>query len=209
MTAGFVLLSALPRLNRAVPPLIGALVIGAIAIWLLGAFQAPAEALFGVARPSFYAPRFSWPALVELVPPLVITVLAVQNAQGIAILRANGHNPPTNAIAVACGAGAVVTGLVGAVSTAGIGDGRPIALIVDAAQARDGRDLVDPRLEDVDAEVRLPRTDAEARTDVRYFDAQGYQVVVAGPLAEAAADSTGVPARQVQDLDAGLSAIGG
>jgi benzoate membrane transport protein len=117
MTAGFVLLSALPRLARSVPPLIGALAIGAIAIWLLGVFQAPAEALFGVVRPSFYAPRFSWAALVELVPPLVITVLAVQNAQGIAILRANGHNPPTNAIAVACGAGAIVTGFVGAAST--------------------------------------------------------------------------------------------
>src|SRR6185436_16102787 len=40
-----------------------------------------------------------------------------QNAQGIAILKTNGHTPPTNAITVACGAGAMVTGLVGAVST--------------------------------------------------------------------------------------------
>ena len=55
--------------------------------------------------------------MVELVVPLAITVLAVQNAQGIAILSANGHQPPTNAITAACGAGAIVTGLVGAVST--------------------------------------------------------------------------------------------
>jgi hypothetical protein len=39
----------------------------------------------------------------------------------------------------------------------------------------------------VDATVRLPRTAAEALTDVRYFAAQGYDtVVVAGPLARAA-----------------------
>jgi benzoate membrane transport protein len=55
--------------------------------------------------------------MVELVVPLAITVLAVQNAQGIAILSANGHQPPVNAITAACGLGAIVTGLVGAVST--------------------------------------------------------------------------------------------
>jgi len=55
--------------------------------------------------------------MFELVVPLAITVLAVQNGQGIAILRANGHQPPVNAITAACGVGAIVTGLVGSVST--------------------------------------------------------------------------------------------
>jgi benzoate membrane transport protein len=55
--------------------------------------------------------------MVELVVPLAITVLAVQNAQGVAILSANGHQAPVNAITVACGVGAIVTGLAGAVST--------------------------------------------------------------------------------------------
>jgi benzoate membrane transport protein len=55
--------------------------------------------------------------MVELVVPLAITVLAVQNGQGIAILTANGHQPPVNAITVACGAGSMVTGFFGAVST--------------------------------------------------------------------------------------------
>ena len=61
------------------------------------------------------------------------------------------------------------------------GDGSRMALVIDAAAARDGRELVDARLRDSDAQVRLPRTAAEARTDVRYFAAQGYRVVVAGP----------------------------
>jgi benzoate membrane transport protein len=55
--------------------------------------------------------------MVELVVPLAITVLAVQNAQGIAILAANGHAAPVNAITTACGVGSIATGLFGAVST--------------------------------------------------------------------------------------------
>ena len=117
MAVAFIALTALPRLARALPPLIGALAVGAVAVWLLGGFKPPDGALFAVAQPNLYLPQWSWAAMVELVVPLAITVLAVQNAQGIAILSANGHQPPTNAITAACGAGAIITGLVGAVST--------------------------------------------------------------------------------------------
>jgi benzoate membrane transport protein len=117
MTAAFFVLTALPRLARALPPLIGALVVGAAALWLLGGFKPPPGALFAIAQPNLYIPQFSWAAMVELVVPLAITVLAVQNAQGVAILTANGHKPPVNAITAACGLGAIVTGLVGTVST--------------------------------------------------------------------------------------------
>ena len=77
--------------------------------------------------------------------------------------------------------------------------------MIDAALARDGRELVDPRLKDVDAEVRLPRNATEARTNVRYFDALGYRVYVAGSTAAAAAESTGVDATDVGGLDGALS----
>ena len=117
MTAAFVVLTALPRLGRTLPPLIGALAAGALALWLLGGFKPPPGALLAIAQPNLYVPQFSWAAMVELVVPLAITVLAVQNAQGIAILTANGHQPPVNAITAACGVGAIVTGLVGTVST--------------------------------------------------------------------------------------------
>src|SRR5204863_73796 len=56
-------------------------------------------------------PQFSWSAMVELVIPLAITVLAAQNAQGIAILGSAGHRPPINAVTAACGAGSILTGL--------------------------------------------------------------------------------------------------
>jgi hypothetical protein len=81
----------------------------------------------------------------------------------------------------------------------------PTALVVDASLGRDGRELVDPRLKHVDAEVRLPRDAEEARTNVRYFDHLGYDVVVAGPQAVAASASTGVAATRVAGLDEALS----
>jgi benzoate membrane transport protein len=117
MTAAFIALSIVPRMARVLPPLIGALMAGAVAVWWLGNFDPPAGAIFGFAEPKFFVPQFSWAAMIELVVPLAITVLVVQNGQGIAILTANGHKPPTNAIAVGCGVGSIVTGLFGAVST--------------------------------------------------------------------------------------------
>jgi hypothetical protein len=102
-------------------------------------------------------------------------------------------------------AGAVaVGGLLGA------GSDRPAprtALVIDAAAARDGRTLLDPRLRAIDADVRLPRTADEARTDVRYFAAQGRRVIVAGPTASAAARDTGTAARSAPDLLAALAAV--
>jgi hypothetical protein len=82
------------------------------------------------------------------------------------------------------------------------------ALVIDAGAGREGRELVDPRLRHADAEVRLPRTPSEARTDLRYFEAQGYRVIVAGPRAQAAARSTGVAAVTAPDLAGALAAAG-
>ena len=119
--------------NR-IPPLIAALLAGAVAVWVLGAFRPPAGALFAIASPNFYVPQFSWAAMVELVVPLAITVLAVQNAQGIAILAANGHAAPVNPITAACGAGSIVTGLFGAVSTCLTG---PVNAILSSSGERE------------------------------------------------------------------------
>jgi hypothetical protein len=79
------------------------------------------------------------------------------------------------------------------------------AIVIDAPAARDGRALVDPRLRAVDADVRLPRDAAEARTDVRYFAAQGYdRILVAGPRSTAAAHGAGIV--RVADLPAAVTA---
>jgi len=117
MIAAFVVLSALPALGRRVPPLIAALVVGALMIAARGRFELSASAALGMAQPNLYAPAWSWQAMVELVVPLAITVLVVQNGQGTAVLRAAGHAPPINAVTIACGVGSMVTAFVGTVST--------------------------------------------------------------------------------------------
>jgi benzoate membrane transport protein len=117
MTAAFFLVTIFPKMSRLLPPLIAALIAGAAAIALLGAFKPPAGALFALAAPNLYVPQFSWAAMVELVVPLAITVLVVQNAQGITVLAANGHQAPINAITAACGVGSIITGIFGSVST--------------------------------------------------------------------------------------------
>jgi benzoate membrane transport protein len=117
MIAVFLLLSALPALGRRLPPLIGALLAGAFMIALLGKFAPATAGSMPLIGPNLYVPAFSWQAMIELVVPLAITVLVVQNGQGIAVLRAAGHEPPVNAVAMACGAGAIACALVGTVST--------------------------------------------------------------------------------------------
>lgn len=130
MGAAFLALSAAPRLGQRLPPLIGAVVVGAVMVAALGRFHAPDIDLIELARPTLYVPVFSWEAMFELVVPLAITVLAVQNGQGIAVLRAAGHEPPINAITMACGAGSVVTALVGTVPTCLTG---PVNAILSAS----------------------------------------------------------------------------
>jgi benzoate membrane transport protein len=117
MVIAFIVLSAFPKLGKVLPPLIGALVVGSLAIFMIGRFEPKIGEISMLAFPTFYLPAFSWQALVELVVPLAITVLVVQNGQGFAVLSAAGHKPPIDAIAVACGAGSMLTAFVGSVST--------------------------------------------------------------------------------------------
>jgi benzoate membrane transport protein len=134
MAAAFIVLSAIPRLARTVPPLLGAIAAGAITLAVLGRFDASGVA-FGLAQPNVYTPAFSLPAMIELVVPLAITVLVVQNGQGVAILRNAGHRPPVDAVTAACGAGSIVTGLMGAVSTCLTG---PVSAFIVGAGDRRG-----------------------------------------------------------------------
>ena len=117
MVVIFIVLSLFRQAGRWLPPLIGAMIAGALAIFLAGSFDAKSHDLLVLAPPNLYLPAFSWPAMVELVVPLAITVLVVQNGQGFAVLSAAGHRPPIDAIAVACGTGSMLTAFVGSVST--------------------------------------------------------------------------------------------
>ncbi|MCO5106193.1 MAG: benzoate/H(+) symporter BenE family transporter [Burkholderiaceae bacterium] len=117
MVIAFLLLNAWHAAGRRMPPMLGALLVGAIAVALSGRFAPELSAATVLARPNLYVPEWSLQAMVELVVPLVITVLVVQNGQGVAVLKAVGHEAPINAATVACGIGSIVTAFVGTVST--------------------------------------------------------------------------------------------
>jgi benzoate membrane transport protein len=117
MIAVWLLLTVSPGLGRRMPPLIGALLVGALVTMLAGRFDASNLGALEFVRPVVHAPVWSWGAMFELVVPLAITVLVVQNGQGLAVLKAAGHEPPVDAITIACGLGAMASAVVGSVST--------------------------------------------------------------------------------------------
>ncbi len=117
MVAVFLLLSARADWGKRLPPVIGALLVGALAVAVSGRLEASALGQWALAQPVIQAPVWSFAAMLELVVPLTITVLVVQNGQGVAVLKNAGHEPPVNMIAVACGVGAALSALLGAVST--------------------------------------------------------------------------------------------
>ncbi|MCG2577221.1 benzoate/H(+) symporter BenE family transporter [Dechloromonas sp. XY25] len=117
MVIAFLLLSAIPAWGKRMPPVIGALLAGALAIAVLGRIDTAVLGSFALAQPVVQAPVWSLGALVELVVPLAITVLVVQNGQGVAVLKSAGHEPPVNTIAFASGIGGLLSATVGAVTT--------------------------------------------------------------------------------------------
>lgn len=115
MVAAFLLASVWPR--KWLPPIIVALLVGVVAVALSGRFAPGPGTGQWLAAPVWQAPVWSAQALVELVVPLAITVLVVQNGQGVAVLRAAGHEPPVNAVTIACGVWSLLAAAVGAVSS--------------------------------------------------------------------------------------------
>ena len=133
MTLAYLAIGAIPPLARRLPPLLVALAVGAALIAWSGSFAPGLEPATAFAAPRLQVPAFSWAAMLELVVPLAISVLVVQNGQGFAVLTAAGHNPPINAIAVGCGVTSTIAAFVGAVSTCLTG---PVNAIISAGGDR-------------------------------------------------------------------------
>ncbi|GAB3993270.1 benzoate/H(+) symporter BenE family transporter [Nocardioides marmoraquaticus] len=117
MVAAFVLASAVPAIGRVVPPILCALVTGVVVVLLTGAMSPDSVSGSWLASPVVTTPDFSWAAVGQLVVPLVVTVLVVQNGQGLAVLTGAGHRPPMNVVTIACGVVSFPAAAVGAVST--------------------------------------------------------------------------------------------
>ncbi len=133
MIAVFVALSISPRIASIAPPVAVAAVVGTIVAIASGKL-APGILDNGViSRPVFTAPEFSLAAIMELVVPLAITVVIVQNGQGVAVLKAAGHRPGVNLAAAASGLWSLPMALIGNVTTCLTGPTN--ALIVSGAKS--------------------------------------------------------------------------
>ena len=83
-------------------PMAWALIAGFLTAALLGKFNFAGLKL-ELAMPIFVAPAFSIPALIGLGFPLLVLALASQNAPGLAVMRANGYEPPTRGALMSTG----------------------------------------------------------------------------------------------------------
>lgn len=118
MMCVFILFSVVTSLSKIVPPALAAAIAGTVIAYALGRGSTD---VFGggiLATPVLTMPEFSGAALLELVIPLAITVIVVQNGQGVAVLKAAGHQPDANLAAFACGVWTLPQALLGSVPTA-------------------------------------------------------------------------------------------
>lgn len=134
MTGAFLGLSMTPALQKILPPMIGVLIAGLVVLFAQSAAPGLGDTAQVFAAPRLYRPEFSLAAALELVLPLAVTVIAAQNAQGIVILRAAGHQPPVNAITTACGLVSAAVAPLGGVSTCLTGPSN--AILVSAGARR-------------------------------------------------------------------------
>lgn len=116
MVIAFVAVSLSSNLQKYIPPILAALIMGAIVVVMADTIKDTGPLPGLITTPLLFAPQFSLQAILELVIPLAITVLVVQNGQGFAVLTNAGHKPPMNSMTTACGTGSIILGLIGSVS---------------------------------------------------------------------------------------------
>lgn len=117
MVVLFVVVSMIPKLAKVAPPVAVAAIVGTVVAIADGQLADDIFANGVFASPVIVAPEFSLGAMAELVVPLAITVVIVQNSQGTAVLRAAGHHQGVNLSAAASGIWSLPMALFGTTST--------------------------------------------------------------------------------------------
>ena len=117
MTITYFVIYAIPLLQRIIPPLLGSLVVGIFVIFNSNQPEVFNNLNFSPIIPTIFVPEFNLNANIELVIPLAITVLFIQNGQGLAILKSAGHKTYIKPFTVACGIGSIINSFFGTVSS--------------------------------------------------------------------------------------------
>jgi benzoate membrane transport protein len=113
----FIALSVNARIAAVAPPVALAAVVGTVVAIAAGRLGSGILDDGIIATPVLTSPEFSLAAMVELVIPLAITVVIVQNGQGMAVLQAAGHRPGVNLAAAASGLVSIPMAFIGNITT--------------------------------------------------------------------------------------------
>ena len=117
MTITYFIIYAFPSLQRIIPPLLGSLIVGVLIILNSNHAEIFNNLSLSPIMPTIFKPEFNLNANIELVIPLAITVLFIQNGQGLAILKSAGHQTRIKPLTVACGIGSIINSFFGTVSS--------------------------------------------------------------------------------------------
>ncbi|WP_227935149.1 benzoate/H(+) symporter BenE family transporter [Alkalihalobacillus deserti] len=109
----FLVLTFFKRIGAFIPPILGAIVIGFILLSLQQPVSLKANS-FEMSTPELFLPTFNLSTISELTIPLLVTVIAIQNAQGITILNSIGYKAPVNALTTWSGLGSLINSFFGA-----------------------------------------------------------------------------------------------
>jgi benzoate membrane transport protein len=128
----------LPLLIKKFPPVLGALILGLIALIATGGLHME-ETSFAFIAPRIIAPHFNVATILSVSIPLAALVVGAENAQAVGVLYAQGYKPPINAMTVISGFGGIAAGLVGAHNANIAGPMTAICSSEEAGDNKDGR----------------------------------------------------------------------
>lgn len=126
------------KLSKKFSPILGALLLGVIAMVATGGFNSGSFELRYVA-PQIVVPVFNVASILSVSIPLAALVVGAENAQAIGVLKGQGYDVPTNAMTVISGFGGIFSGLVGAHNANIAGPMTAICSSSEAGEDKSGR----------------------------------------------------------------------
>lgn len=101
------------KFSQKVPPIIVAIIAGAVLLYSTGMLQ-PVSLDLQLAKPQLAFPSFSLQAILNISVPLFFLVIGVQNIQAVGVLMAEKYKTPINAMYIVPSIASLCNGFLGA-----------------------------------------------------------------------------------------------
>jgi benzoate membrane transport protein len=138
MVVIYFLFMAMRKFSQSIPPILVAIVAGALLLGFYGKFT-PVPVRFELAAAHLVMPVFHWGAIVNIGIPLFFLVVGVQNIQAVGVLMAEGYTPPVNAMYIIPGLASIVNAFLGAHNAVTAGPSTAICCSAASGQRKDLR----------------------------------------------------------------------